>query len=440
MTTPTKSPTAANVRSSQSDAAAGTRRWSSDQLVAGAVAVTAGVAAAVLHHRTGMFWGDLGAYRAGAVAAAVGDGGLYQAVHHTPDGIALGFTYPPFAALLLRPLAVVAMPGAVGVWTVASVLALFAVIRFTLRHADPPRARRPCWTIGALFAALPVFAVVGHLQVGQVGMFLMWLVLVDLIGGRGRRWHGVGIGIAAGIKLTPLIFVAFLVLTGRLRAAGTALVAFAATIGLGFLWLPKDSTWFWTGGLIDTDRVTGDPRTILNQSLSGALTRLADDPQPGLAWLVVAAVVGALGMAVAVAYHRAGDALAAVIACAGTGLLVSPISWHHHWVWWVPVLLLLARHAAQHRRRTTAVGAGALWVALVASTGWVLASPGGWDLHFTGLGLLHSNLYVLLALAGLGVAGWRLIRVRPPDTGAETDASITVSDRRPAVGQTAPDS
>ncbi|WP_326553825.1 glycosyltransferase 87 family protein [Micromonospora sp. NBC_01813] len=404
----------------------GAWRWSTDpRLLAGIVAVAAGAAAAALHHGTGMFWGDLGAYRAGAVAAGAGDGELYRAAHHTPDGIALGFTYPPFAAMLLRPLAAVAMPTAVGVWTAASVLALFAVVRCTLRYVDPPRARRGLWVLGALVAALPVFAVAGHLQVGQVGLFLMWIVLVDLVANRGGRWHGVGVGIVAGIKLTPLIFVGYLVLTGRWRAAGIAVTAFAATIGLGFAWRPADSAWFWSGGLLDTSRVTGDPRTILNQSLSGAVARIADDPQPGLTWLTVAALAGAAGMAVAVAYHRAGDELAAVLACAATGLLVSPVSWHHHWVWWVPALLLLVWHARQHRDRGATIAAAASWVILVASTSWVLASPGGWDLHFTGLGLVYSNLYVLLALAGLGAAGWRLYR----------DRSTAANERRYAVAR-----
>ncbi|MFV2018674.1 glycosyltransferase 87 family protein [Micromonospora sp. LOL_023] len=318
-----------------------TQRSSTDpRLLATIVAVAAGAAAAALHHVTGMFWGDLGAYRAGAVAAGAGE--LYQAVHHTPDGTALGFTYPPFAALLLRP-----------------------------------------------------FAVAGHLH------------------------------IVAGIKLTPLIFVGYLVLTGRWRAAGIAVAAFAATIGLGFAWRPADSARFWSGGLLDTTRVTGDPRTILNQSLSGAVTRIADDPQPGLAWLIVAALAGAAGMAVAVAYHRAGDELAAVLACAATGLLISPVSWHHHWVWWVPALLLLARHAREHRDRGATITAMVVWVTLVASTSWVLASPGGWDLRFTGLGLVYSNLYVLLALTGLGAAAWRLYR----------DRSAAADDRRYAVAR-----
>ncbi|MFV2125515.1 glycosyltransferase 87 family protein [Micromonospora sp. LOL_013] len=186
---------------------------------------------------------------------------------------------------------------------------------------------------------------------------------------------------------------------------------------------PTDSNWFWTGGLLDTDRVTGDPRTVLNQSLSGAVTRVLDEPRPGLPWLVIAVLVGAAGMTVAVRCARAGDELLAVLACAATGLLVSPVSWHHHWVWWVPALLVLGGDQRWCGRRSTILTAAAGWLVLAGSTSWVLASPGGWDLHFSGLGLIYSNLYVLLALGGLGLLGRR---VRPDRTGPRRRAAAAV--------------
>lgn len=376
----------------------------------GIVALLA-VAAALVHRGTGRFWGDLAAYRTGAAAAASGDGNLYQVSYRGGDGIELGFTYPPFAALLLRPLAAVPADVAVGVWTAVSAAALVAVVRLALDAAGVAPGRRPPATLLAVLAVLPLLPVTGHLQAGQVGLLLMWLVLHDLIPGRTSRWCGIGIGVAAGLKLTPLIFVGFLLFTGRIRAAATATAVFVATIGLGFAWRPTDSAWFFGGGLLDTARVTGDPRTILNQSLAGALARIADTPDLAWLWAVTAAVVAAAGTALAVWCARAADQLVAVLACAGTGLLVSPVSWHHHWVWWVPAMVLLAARCRQHGHRLGAAALGAVWLALVASTGWVLAAPGGWDLHFTGLGLVYSNLYVLIALAGLVLlAGWLLRR------------------------------
>lgn len=293
------------------------------------------------------------------------------------------------------------MPVAVGVWTLASVLALAAVSWVTLRACGVAADRRAVPALLATVGALPMFAVSGHLQVGQVGLFLMLLVLLDLTGDPRRRWYGLGVGIAAGIKLTPLIFIVYLLVTGRVRAAATATAGFLATVAVGFAWRPADSWWFWNGGLFDSSRVTGDPRTILNQSLYGALARLLDSADPRLLWLPAAALVGAAGIAVAAWCRRAGDELLGVLACATTGLLVSPASWHHHWVWAVPGLLLLAVRG----NRTGLALAGLTWLVFVASTTWVLAGIQGWDLHFRGWGLVYSNLYVLVGLAALaGVA------------------------------------
>ncbi|GAA3750142.1 hypothetical protein GCM10022225_38040 [Plantactinospora mayteni] len=371
---------------------------------AGLVLLPLLVAAAALavHHSTGSFWGDLATYHAGASAAASGDGGLYQASHLGTDGISLGFTYPPFAALLFQPLVPVGMTVAVGVWTFASVLALLAVVWVTLRAAGVPPERRALATLAGGAVTLPMFAVSGHLQAGQVGLFLMLLVLLDVTGDPRRRWSGLGVGIAAGIKLTPLVFVVYLLATGRFRAAGTAVAAFAGTVALGFAWRPEDSVRFWTGALFDTSRVTADPRTILNQSLAGALARLTDSADPRTGWLPVAALVAVLGMAVAVYCARAGEHLLGVLACATTGVLVSPVSWHHHWVWCVPALVLLAVRSWRGRSRLGLAATGLTWLVFVAGTSWVLAGLHGWDLHFQGWGLLYSNLYVLVGLAGLG--------------------------------------
>ncbi|MDG4786950.1 glycosyltransferase 87 family protein [Micromonospora sp. WMMD1102] len=361
-----------------------------------------GAAAAAVHQGTGRFWGDLATYHAGVSAAASGDGGLYQASHRGTDGIALGFTYPPFAALLLRPLASLGMTAVVALWMVASVLALLAAVRVTLRAAGVAAEHRATATLAGGLAALPTFAVSGHLQAGQIGLFLMLLVLVDLTGDPRRRWSGLGVGIAAGIKLTPLVFVVYLLATGRFRAAGTAAVGFAGTVALGFAWRPEDSVRFWTGALLDTSRVTADPRTVLNQSLAGALARLTDSADPGTVWFPVAALVGLLGIAVAAYCARRGEALLGVFACATTGVLVSPVSWHHHWVWCVPALVLLAVRSWRGRSRLGFVAAGLTWLVFVAGTSWVLADLHGWDRHFRGWGLLYGNLWVLVGLAWLG--------------------------------------
>ncbi|MFG2060965.1 glycosyltransferase 87 family protein [Micromonospora sp. NPDC048871] len=372
-------------------------------LLAGAVAA----AAVVVHRSTGRFWGDLAVYRTAAIAAAGGDGRLYDATHPGADGIVLGFTYPPFAALVLQPLAYLGAATGIGIWSAVTVLALAAVVRIALRAAGT--AADPGAVLLGTVALLPVFPVAGHLQVGQVGLFLMLLVLLDLTGDPGSRWRGWGVGVAAGLKLTPLIFVAYLLCLRRWRAAGVATLAFGATLGLGFAWRPADSLRFWGGGLFDTARVTADPRTVLNQSLHGALARLGDTAEVTAVWLPLAILTGAAGLVVAVRCVRAGDEFIGVLACATTGLLVSPIAWHHHWVWCVPALVLLAVRGRRAGDRVAVAAGALLWAALVASAAWTLIGLRGTDLHFRGLELLHTNLYVFVGLLALG---WLALRPR----------------------------
>ncbi|WP_254876865.1 glycosyltransferase 87 family protein [Verrucosispora sp. NA02020] len=367
------------------------------------LAVLVAAAAVAVHHGTGRFWGDLAVYRAGAVAAAGGDGALYDVIHRGTDGIDLGFTYPPFAALLLQPLAYLDAATGIGLWTLATVAAVAAVVRVTLRAAGADTGPGPV-LLGTV-AVLPVFPVAGHLQVGQVGLFLALLVLLDLTGDPDRRWRGLGVGVAAGIKLTPLLFVVYLLCLRRWRAAGVALAAFAATVGLGLAWRPADSVRFWGGGLFDTARVTGDPRTVLNQSLHGALARIGDTADVRAVWLPLAALTAVAGLVVVVRCVRAGHELLGVLAAATTGLLVSPISWHHHWIWCVPALVLLAVRG--RRNRYAVAVAVLLWTALVASAAWTVIGLRGVDLHFRDWQLLHSNLYVLVGYAALGWLAWR---------------------------------
>src|SRR4051794_16782120 len=147
----------------------------------------------------------------------------------------LRFTYPPFAAVAMTPLGPLPAWVAVTVWTAASMAALAGVILLVARAVGRPAVGwRLAWlTVGAL-ALEPVWQ---NLTFGQINLLLMLAVLVDLVH-PDRRWSGVLVGIAAGIKLTPLVFVVLLVLVGRRMAAGRALLAFAGTIAVGFVFAP----------------------------------------------------------------------------------------------------------------------------------------------------------------------------------------------------------
>jgi alpha-1,2-mannosyltransferase len=122
-------------------------------------------------------------------------------------------------------------------------------------------------------------AVHAAVYVGQVNLVLLALILGDLLRDDEHRSKGIGLGIAAGIKLTPLIFVLHLVATRRFRAAGVATATFLATVAAGFLILPRDSVRYWLAGTFaDARRIYPNVASTHNQSLRGMLLRLASPP------------------------------------------------------------------------------------------------------------------------------------------------------------------
>ncbi|MGN6276090.1 MAG: glycosyltransferase 87 family protein [Solirubrobacterales bacterium] len=310
------------------------------------------------------------------------------------------FTYPPFAALVFAIGAVTSLADLQLAISCASVVSLLALCWFSLGASGLPCRLTATAALAAV--ALLVAPVTETLRLGEVNLLLAALVALDLLrNSDAERWQGAPIGLAAGIKLTPLVFVPFLMLTGRLRAAAVAVGAFATTVALGALVLPTQSRAFWLGGAaFDVHRI-GDPASPGNQSLAGALARLGE-ATTGLRpwWLLAALVVGASGLGLAAWAQRRGNRLGAVVLCAITGLLVSPFSWGHHWVWAVPLLLALL--ALAWERSSWLLLLAALAAAIVFGGLVPLPRPGP---HPDLWRLLQDDLYVLCGLAVLAGAG-----------------------------------
>jgi alpha-1,2-mannosyltransferase len=239
------------------------------------------------------------------------------------QGAPFSFTYPPFAALLFGVFAGAPAGVLKAVLTAGSLAALPVLCGLSLGAAGVRRRPETVFAVSA--ATLLTWPVAYTLHLGEVDLILTALIGTDLLARRdGAWWQGIGTGLAAGIKLTPLIFVAYLALTGRLRAAVTAAGVFAATLAAGFIWLPGQSRVFWLGGVFYSQNRIGDPANPSDQSLAGAVARLAGTGDPPRAWWLVAALaVGLAGLAVAVWAHRRGHRLAGFVCCAVTGLLVS---------------------------------------------------------------------------------------------------------------------
>jgi alpha-1,2-mannosyltransferase len=394
---------------------------------------------------------DLNVYRI-ASAVWLRGGDLYGALPPTSIGARLPFSYPPIAAVLLAPLALVPVPVAVTLLTTVTITLTALVLRLFLRSviATPARSRaRPAspdlpparsgvassgpsaswWTVWWLLpVALLLEPVRNTLNYGQVNVALMALVAADCLVVAPRWPRGALVGVAAAVKLTPAAFVLFFLLRRDWRAAGLAAVSFCACAGVGFLLAWHDSVEYWTSVMFQASR-PGSPGYAANQSIQGVLARAGLDPYSvagAMTWLVLSAVaIAAAGLGMRRAFAASADAWALSLN-ALAGLLISPISWSHHWVWGEMAVLTLAilswrgrardgrQEAPVHRRRTgrpheAGPMQGRLWLAIAAagvvmfavSPQWWFPSGGNRELHWTAWEQAVGSSYVIFAAAVL---------------------------------------
>jgi alpha-1,2-mannosyltransferase len=391
---------------------------------------------------------------------------------------ALKFTYTPFAALFFALVSFIPWSILPHVSQVVNLIALLAATWCTmgaLGYTDR-RVRAGGALLGAAAGLLtePVFRT---MYLGQINLLLMAMIIWDLRQPDTRarsRWKGIATGFAAGIKLTPLIFIPYLLLTRKFRAAATTTAAFVVTLMLGFLILPGDSRDYWLKGLFIQDGRTGFVGWGGNQSLRAIATRLAGSINGGtVPWIAGVVLVTVLGLLAAMTLHRAGHPMLALLTTALIGLLDSPISWDHHWVWIVPGMMVAGHYAVRAwraGRRLGAFGCGGLIVAILLifapwpgwlwslkntgagdfTNGLIWAAPNtavwkyvkfgdkNWFLeyHWSGLQILAGNAYVLSGLALLAILGFTALVVSAsPSRSAEPDTP-TVLDPASATSTT----
>lgn len=300
-------------------------------------------------------------------------------------------TYPPFAAILFVPTTWLPVPALKVVFVVGNVALLALLVRLSCRFAGLPA--RPPLVIAAVAAGLWLEPVFQTLLFGQINLALVCLVLWDLSRDEEAIGKGFALGVAAGVKLTPAVFILYLLITGRVRAGLTAIASFTGTVLLGALVLPHASVDFWTRRIFETDRV-GKAWIVDNQSLQGLFARALHTPEPGPVWALAAALTAVAGLWIA---RRAASGARGVLVTALTALLVSPISWSHHWVWCVPLLAVLI---AEGRHRTAA----AVAAVFLARTLWLVPHQGALDLRLPWWQQALASPYPLLGLALLALA------------------------------------
>jgi alpha-1,2-mannosyltransferase len=337
---------------------------------------------------------DLAVYRAEGMAVRHGLDlyGPLPGVH----GLA---TYPPFAAILFVPATFLPMT-VLGPASLVVNLALLAVVAHLALRLTGVKGHRLSAGTG-LVMAIGVWCepVQATLAFGQINLLLLALILADLTVLRDTRWAGIGTGLATGMKVTPGIFVVYLLLTGRHRVGLTAVVTATATLAISAIVTGRAAWDFWTRHLFD-DRRVGRPENVSNQSVRGWMVRAFHDREPHGWQLALAATVAlvvlVVGMTIAVRAHRGGsDELGGLLATAVTGLLISPISWSHHWVWCLPLLVY-----AWHRSRLLLVTIlAATWSDVV----WAVPHGDRLELTLTPLQVAVSGPYVTLGVVALAV-------------------------------------
>lgn len=324
----------------------------------------------------------------GAVSSARAGQSLYD-FHFRLLG--LGFTYPPFAALALKPLTLLSFDDADAVWLVASALASAAFLVLAIRHTS--LAQKSLLVRSVIVAvcmwSMPVF-VTGRL--GQINAFIALAVLVDLLAALdGRRaYAGVGVGVAAALKLTPLVALVALVALRRYRAAALTVLGFAGGATVAAIAYPHDTARYWTSILFETKRV-GPVGSAWNNSIRALIADLSlPGALPTVVWLAASLAL------VVVAYrrvrdaHAAGNPLAAVTLVMCCGAAIAPISWSHHLYFLVPAFLLVLGDVTDRRRVLTALA----MVPLV----FEVVDPGKVELLVRARGLLLPALVLWLPI------------------------------------------
>ena len=383
-----------------------------------------------VHLQAVLSWYDLNVYNdAGLISRQL------PAILYTWElKVGIQFTYTPFAALIFAGGSMLKYATLRWIMTSVSLAAIPLTAWLTLGGLGRRGTGRLAATLTVTALALWIEPVTKALYLGQIEPVLMLLVVWDLTRSDNRKWKGIGIGLAAGIKLVPLIFIPYLLLAGKIRQAVVATATFAATVGLGFLTMPGPSASYWLTGYFMKPGRTGSVHSLVNQSLLAVIARLYGSVGPAQgAWLPLALVVAACGVVGGAMLSRTGRPVHGWALVGITSVLVSPISWDHHWVWILPVMALLAGLAMTARPLAKAGFVAAIvaiagvllawpwrysgphaWVPSRGLLGWFIRPPQinlvqtvhGWQLLTWNLWVV-VGLIVYLALLAAAVVVWR---------------------------------
>lgn len=356
---------------------------------------------------------DLLVYRAGG-HAVLHDMSMYtpdfDEANKSPNG--LPFTYPPFSGLVFAPFALLSVGAAKLVMVVINAVAMAVFFTTVVLAVGGRWDRLSSWkaltapisvrTALVVVAAAVLFVATNPVQEnanhGQVNMILAALLALDILLPTVPWPRGMLVGLAVAIKLTPAVFIGYFLVTRQWKALAVSLVSAAGAFAVAWLVMPADTARYFSSVLLDADRI-GGLAFASNQSIRGVLERIpALDSSSGLLWLLCVAVVLALAIVAIRANYRAHDGVAALLAAAFIGLLCSPVSWGHHWVWLsVALVYFLVRWAEYGGVGNLAAGVAVAAVTILAP--WAhLPSRDDRELQWTPIEHVLGNAFTITAL------------------------------------------
>jgi len=364
---------------------------------------------------------DFNVYRFGAMTIFDNDGmhkDLYARNLLEYGDFRLPFTYPPFAALVFLPFAF--LPAWVGIaimyaisigvaWWLATLIYNYATDR---GYSIPFQER--LGTYGVIAALTFIIIMTGPWRRGlsliQINPIILTLVLADFIRPATRIPRGALIGIAGGIKLTPLAFGLILLMRKDWRGILTLGSSFGTTILLGFIFLPQQAVTFWTSAVSDSGRV-GGINFADNISIQGWLMHLGLR-EPTLRLVYYALVLATIGLCAVLLRQLIRRNLVLSQVAVGGFLMVSisPISWSHHNVMFPLIIMTLVldafplffTHLPAWLSGTAHVLTWVAFIGLYISPMWLGAAIGGGFNslnHLAQYALLFSTVPILCLYA-----------------------------------------
>ncbi|MEU4412092.1 glycosyltransferase 87 family protein [Nocardia salmonicida] len=353
---------------------------------------------------------DLQVYRNGARVWL--DGGDLYGPMPPVHGLGLPFTYPPLAAMFFVPLALMPLVVAEVVVLSTSLASLAIVLWLVLIRVRPELDRISVLTVLIAGLGLAQFLepVRQTFNFGQINLILMAAVTLDILVRKPFWPRGMLIGITVSIKLIPAGYLLYFLLRRDWKAAATMVASAAAAVGVGFLLFPKDSVEYWFHTVSDTGRI-GTPYFAGNQSIKGTLFRLGMDESlaTGL-WLGLSALTIALASVWMYRLIGAGNDVGALLVNAAAVLLVSPVSWSHHWVWVAPALVVAVSLAVRRRSRAFTTVVILFTLMFIVGPQWVLPHSGDKELAWAWWQQIIGSSYVWTTFA---VIVYAVITYRP---------------------------